>query len=159
MARILKSWDITAGGRQYHIELKPRDVIINNETYSLKQLPHVTKLVFFSEYQLPIEGADVRISCEMTQQLVVDNRIFGSDRQYEPLSSFPKWAYVLAVLHLGNLLNGAIGGALTALGIALTLSVTRRPGWSTAMKLLCGILILVGCYAAIFAIGLLFYLI
>lgn len=155
MARTLKSWDLTISGKQYHIELKPKAVVINDTAYDLKQLPYVRKCLLFSEYRLPIEGADVRISCELTQQLVVDNKIFGTDQQYMPLDKFPPWAYVFAALHLGNFLGGAIGGVLVVLGAALTLSVARRPDLNTAVKLLFSVLILIAAYTAMYFVGLL----
>lgn len=56
----------------------------------------------------------------LQQRLVLDGRDVMTGEEYRPVEKLPVWAYIFIVLHAVNLLNGAIGGCLTVIGITIS---------------------------------------
>lgn len=146
----MKSWTITLGQYYYDIQLQRQTVIINGQTYLLKELPCAVNALFFREYRLPIEGSEVLLTTGWaSMHLVVDGRDAVTGNVYASRKNMPKWSIVFFILQAFNLVNGLIGFLATCLGISLTMQVMSKPNLSTIARVLLSILILICCWVGV----------
>lgn len=157
-----KTWNVTVDGIGFYVELKNnKQVAVNGAVYNLKDYRKKTGMIQ-TEYEIPVghKSALLVIRSMAEPCLVIDNRNCATGEEYVPLK-MPVWAYVFMVLHLVNFMNGAIGGAMAAVGMLATASVSSNRKKNIAVRILIDIAILIGTYAVVYgaaiALNLLLY--
>ncbi len=74
--------------------------------------------------------------------VAIDGRDCVTGAEYVPIK-IPVWAYIFIVLHCINFQGGAIGGALAAVGILATVSVSTNNKMNIALRILINLAILI----------------
>lgn len=149
-----KTWNVTVDGMGYYVELRNnKQVIVNGAVYKLKDYRKKTGLIH-TEYEIPVGFRNALLVIKSMSQpcLVIDNRDCETGEEYVPVK-VPAWAYLFIALHFVNFMNGAIGGAMAAVGMIATVSVSTNRKFNIAVKILLDLAILVCTYAVVFGIA------
>lgn len=151
----MKTWNVMVDGVGYYVEFRNnRQIVVNGALLNLKDYRVKTGMLQ-TEYEIPVgcRKALLVIRSMSGPRLVMDNRDCATGEEYVP-EKIPVWAYVFIVLHCGNFLNGAIGGAMAAVGILITSSVSSNQKMNPIVKVIIDIAVLAGAYAVVFAVAL-----
>ena len=147
-----KTWNINIGDERYKIHLKNTKVQINRRLLKLK--PLLKKSGYLKrEYEIPVGGKTALL---VTGGMVAGTNLYidGIDcitgKPYEPLV-LPKWAYLFMIIHVCNLINGAIGGLCAVMGVSLTAYIASNTKMNFLLKLILNILVLI--LAAVIVLG------
>ena len=138
------SWNVAIDGSYYNVELiKNNKVVVNGQALKLKDYKVKTSFIQ-TEYDIPVgpKSARLVITTLKQPQLVIDGRDCVTGAEYVPIK-IPVWAYIFIVLHCINFQGGAIGGALAAVGILATVSVSTNNKMNIALKILINLAILI----------------
>lgn len=149
------SWNVTIDGNYYNVELiKNNKVVVNGQELKLKDYRVKTGMIH-TEYEIPVgpKRALLVIMSMKQPQLVIDGRDCTTGAEYVPIK-IPVWSYIFIVLHCINFMNGAMGGALAAVGILATVSVSTNNKMNIALKILVNLAILIVVYVIIFGLAL-----
>lgn len=150
----MKTWNVMSDGIGYNVELRNnRQIIVNGASLNLKEY-RVRTGMMQTEYEIPLgyRKALLVIRSMSEPRLVMDNRDCATGETYVPVK-VPAWAYVFIVLHCGNFLNGAIGGAMAAVGMLVTASVSGNQKLNLAVRIIIDAAVLVGAYAVVFGVA------
>ncbi len=150
----MKTWNVTSDGAGYYVELKNnKQVVVNGAVLNLKEYRVKTGMLQ-TEYEIPVgfRKALLIIRSMSQPRLIMDNRDCATGEEYVPFKT-PAWAYVFIVLHCGNFLNGALGGALAAVGMLTAASVSSNQKLNLALRIIINIVILIAAYAIMFGIA------
>ena len=157
-----KVWNINVQGTPCTVELKNNKIVINqDEGTKLNKLPSKNLLYgMHTEYFILVNGVGLSLYMGVTGgPLLVMNNINCATGEEYIYQKFPKWGYIFFVLHLANLMNGAIGGVFAFLGAYLTISIMENNRTKTPMKVLLNILALIAMWIATFVTAFVFLLI
>lgn len=150
-----KIWNINIGDEIYTIHLKSSKVQINGEVFKLKSL--LKKFGYLkSEYELPVgrkKALLVTGGMVAGTNLYIDGIECITGKPYEPLV-LPKWAYIFIIIHVCNLLNGAIGGLCAVMGVSLTVYIATNTKMNSTLKLILNILVLILAAVIVFSAAL-----
>lgn len=144
----MKPWNVVVDGTQYEIKAKGGKLVVNGEKKKLKNLMS-KKDGMWKIYELPLgpKKAEYYVNTWVGgAKLVMDGRDCATGQPYTP-PNLPKWAYIFMVIHLLYiffLLGGALGVLTAFLGLMATISVSCNSNFSTPVKVLLNIGILVG---------------
>ncbi len=151
----MKTWNVMVDGVGYCVEyINNKQIAVNGALLNLKDYRVKTGFVQ-TDFEIPLgyKKALLVIRSMSEPYLVLDNRDCATGEQYVP-AKMPIWAYIFMVLHCGNFMNGAIGGAMAAFGILITASVAGNPKMNMALRIVICFAVLAGAYAIVFGIAL-----
>lgn len=152
------SWSVVIDEQPYAIQLNNRKLVINGEksklkAYTKKKNGFLAGLLS-EEYEIPLgsKTATLVLWNMKAPRLIIDNKDVATGEEYVP-TVLPKWSYIFILLHFINFFNGAIGVLIALAGIALTTAVSANSKFSTAVKLILDIVILVLLVGVVFGIA------
>ena len=150
-----KSWNVNVDGMAFHVSLRKNKLSVNGAPLLLKNYRTKTGMLQ-TEYEIPVgtRKALLVIPSMGNPRLVMDNRDCETGEQYVP-TKVPIWAYFFMVLHFVNFMNGAIGGAMAAVGILLTLSVSGNTKMNIGLRIFLDIAFVILSYAIVFGLAVL----
>lgn len=154
-----KTWNVMVDGIGFYVELmNKKQFAVNGAVYNLKDYRRKTNSIQ-AEYEIPVGHKSALLVIRSMGQpcLVIDNRDCETGEEYVPFK-LPAWAYIFIVLHFINFRNGAIGGAMAAVGMIATASVSANRKMNIAVRILIVIAILIGTYAIVFGVATVLYL-
>ncbi|MDE6662061.1 MAG: hypothetical protein K2K46_01835 [Lachnospiraceae bacterium] len=147
------SWNVAIDGSYYNVEyINNNKVAVNGQKLKLKDYKVKTSFIQ-TEYDIPVgpKSARLVITTLKQPQLVIDGRDCVTGAEYVPIK-IPIWSYIFIVLHCINFQGGAIGGALAAVGILATASVSTNNKMNIALKILINLAILIVINVILFGI-------
>ena len=154
-----KTWNVMVDGIGQYVELKNnKQAVVNGAVYNLKEHRKKTGMLQ-TEYEIPVGYRNALLIIRSMAQpcLVIDNRDCETGEEYVPLK-MPAWAWLFIVLHFINFRNGAIGGAMGAMGMIATASVSANRKMNIVVRILIDIGILIGTYAVVIGVATILYL-
>lgn len=154
-----KTWNVMVDGIGFYVELRnKKQFAVNGAVYNLKDYRKKTGTLQ-TEYEIPVGHKNALLVIRSMGQpcLVIDNRDCETGEEYVPLK-MPAWAWIFIILHFINFRNGAIGGAMAAVGWIATASVSANRKMNIAVRVLIDIGILIGIYAVVIGVATILYL-
>ncbi len=151
----MKTWNVMADGMGYYVELRNnKEIAVNGALLKLKDYRAKTGMVQ-TEYEIPLGSKKALLVIRSMSEpaLVLDNRDCATGEEYVP-AKVPAWAFVFMALHCINFRNGAIGGAMGAMGIIITASVSGNRKMNILARIGIDIAVLAGAYAIVYAVAL-----
>ena len=150
-----KSWNVNVDGMTYNVSLRNKNLSVNGAPLHLKNYRTKTGMIQ-TEYEIPVGNRKALLVIQSmgNPRLVMDNRDCETGEQYVP-AKVPIWAYLFVVLHCVNFMNGAIGGAMAAVGILLTLSVSGNTKMNIGLRIFLDIAFVILSYAIVFGLAVL----
>ncbi|MCM1155804.1 MAG: hypothetical protein NC489_37830 [Ruminococcus flavefaciens] len=150
-----KSWNVNVDGMMYNVTLRKKDLLVNGAPLHLKNYRTKTGMVQ-TEYEIPVGNRKALLVIQGMggSRLFMDNRDCETGEAYIP-AKVPVWAYIFVVLHCINFVNGAIGGAMAAVGILLTLTVSANTKMNIGLRIFLNIAFLILAYAIVFGLAVL----
>ncbi|MCI9462726.1 MAG: hypothetical protein HFI48_02420 [Lachnospiraceae bacterium] len=151
-----KSWNVNIDGMMHNVTLRNnKNLSVDGAPLHLKNYKTKTGMIQ-TEYEIPVGNRKALLVLQSMSAptLVMDNRNCETGEQYVP-AKVPIWAYFFAALHCVNFMNGAIGGAMAAAGIVLTLSVSGNTKMNIGLRIFLDIAFLILFYAIVFGLAVL----
>ncbi|MBD5520829.1 MAG: hypothetical protein HDR03_06325 [Lachnospiraceae bacterium] len=148
------SWNVEIDGSYYKVEyINNKKAVVDGQKLKLTDYKVKTGIVQM-EYDIPVgpKSARLVITTLKQPQLVIDGRDCVSGAEYVPIK-IPIWAYIFIVLHCIDLIYGALGGGLAAVGILATVSVATNNKMNIALKILINLAILIVINVILFGIA------
>ena len=143
-----KNWNITDGEHVYKIVFEKNKVAIDNAPpVALRKLerkpqPHSIEAI----YKIPVGGREANLHIDYMGSVVLEMDGFDCKTGEAHIAKkMQAWSWIFIILHIFNfflLIGGAIGGALTALAIAMTVTLAG----DSSKKLIKRVLACIGVY-------------
>lgn len=142
------NWNITDGEHVYKIVLEKNKVAIDNappvalRKLERKPLPHSIEAI----YKIPVGGREANLHIGYMGSVVLEMNGFDCKTGEAYIAKkMQGWSWIFVILHIVNLfllVGGAIGGAITALAIAITVTLAG----DNSKKLIKRVLACIGVY-------------
>lgn len=154
----MRTYNIEVGGTPYVIKQRAYSVEINGQRYAYRKLSGRRVLFLTLEVDLPIPEGEVMLVMGMwSMELVVNGVRVRSGKPYAPIGKVPAWAYVVCVLDLLHIVNGALGGVAAIIGILLTIRLSVSEDLAPALRLALSLVYLVASWIVLFLIAILIH--
>lgn len=151
-----KVWKVKVDEKDYKIQLKGGKVLVNDQKNKLKNLL-VKRGWLQSTYSVDIGNKKALLIISSLiggTKLIIDGKDCATGEIYVPVL-IPKWAYVFMVLHMINIINGALGAIIGLVGCSATVSISSNKKIPIAARIALNFVVLILVYALILGIGLL----
>lgn len=151
----MKPWNVVVDGKQYEVKAKGSSVVVNGEKVKLKNLMS-KKDGMWKVYELPLgpKKAEYYVNTWIGGvKMAMDGVDCATGKPFTP-QKLPKWAYIFFVGYLAlAALGGAVGWLMAVIGIVASTSVSCNENFSTPVRVLLNLGILVICWALVFGIA------
>jgi len=144
-----KSWAVNVNGVYTVVEADKNGVKINGMEYKYRELPATTIMLVCQSYELPINGAKVKLVKGSKMSLVVNG--YDVDKKTEFVDKIPGWMYIFFALNAINLTNGALGCVMAFAGIYGCFSLIQSKS-NTLTKVILATLITFACWLFVFIV-------
>lgn len=140
------NWNITDGEHVYKIVFEKNKVAIDNALpvalRKFKRKSHFMETI----YKIPVGGREANLHIGFMGSVVLEMGGFDCKTGEAYIAKkTPAWSWVFIILHMVNfflLIGGAIGGAITALAIGMTVTLAG----DSSKKLIKRVLACIGVY-------------